>query len=83
MTHQIVADKIKFLLIRHFNIQPEHFDWEQPLEKLNADFKVLGNLVFLEQLLQKEFDKNIPLLENISTAFHTPRDIVELIIKGL
>ncbi len=75
------ADIIQTILTEHFNIDSVHFDWEQPLENLDEQFKLLGNLVFLEQLLQKEFQRDIPLLENISTAFHTPRDILELIIS--
>ncbi len=73
------ADIVHSLLTEHFNIDARHFDWERPLEQLDEQFKLLGNLVFLEQLLQKEFQQDIHLLENISTAYHTPRDILELI----
>lgn len=83
MTNEKVSDIVKSILLRHFNIQPDFFAWEQPLEELQEDFKVLGNLVFLEQLLEKEFDKNIPILENISTSFHTPRDVVDLITNEI
>ena len=81
MTNEKITDIVQFIFLQHFNIQPENFDWEQPLEKLDTDFKILGNLVFLEQLLQKEFEKNVHLLENISTAFHTPKDVLQLVIN--
>ncbi len=80
MIHQKEADTLKALLLKHFNIQSAHFNWELPLEKLDANFQMLGNLVFLEQLIEKEFGKKVPLLENISTAIHTPKDIIELVI---
>lgn len=79
MSEQKIADTVQETFIQHFNIHPEDFDWETPLEELDTNFKILGNLVFLEQLLEKEFGKNALLLENISTAIHTPKDIMELI----
>ena len=81
MTGQRIAEVIQAVLIQHFNIQPEDFDWNQPLEKLDVNFKILGHLVYLEQLLEKELGTKIPLLENIGTAVHTPNDILELIEK--
>jgi len=83
LAHKKVADTVQSIFIQHFHIAPEHFDWEKPLEELHVDFKILANLVYLEQLIEKEFVEKIPLLENISTAFHTPKDIVELIINEL
>lgn len=53
------------------------------MEVLHEDFKLLGYLVFLEQLLHQQFGKKIPLLENCSTAIHTAEDIVNLIIREL
>lgn len=73
------ADILQSIFTEHFNIDAERFDWEQPLEELGQQFKFLGNLVFLEQLLQKDFQKEVPVLENICTAFHTPADILELV----
>ena len=83
MTNEKVAATVQSILLQHFDIEPEFFAWDQALERLHGDFKALGNLVFLEQLLQKEFGKNIPLLENISTAFHTPRDVAQLVFDEL
>lgn len=77
------AQKVQHIFIEHFNISAEQFDWEQPLEALQKDFKILSYLVFLEQLVQQHFELNIPLIENISTAFHTPKDILALINKEL
>ena len=73
------AALIRSIFTEHFDIRPDVFDWDRPLEELDERFKVLGNLVFLEQLLRKEFQEEIPLLENICTAFHTPADILELV----
>ena len=78
-----VGSIVRSLLIHHFDIQPETFSWEKKLEELQANFKILSQLVFLEQLIQKEFGKNIGILEEISTAFHTPEDLVEVIVKSL
>ncbi|MFK8103239.1 MAG: hypothetical protein AB8G15_11965 [Saprospiraceae bacterium] len=82
-SHQKQAEKIQSILLENFNIEAEQFDWEKPLEELDKQFKVLGNLVFLEQLIQKEFNKDILLLENITTSFHTPKDVLQLIINNL
>ena len=76
-----VAAIVQSILIEHFKIEPKQFSWETPLEDLGKDFKLLSYLVFLEQLLFQRFGQQIPLLENISTVFHTPRDVVKLIIK--
>lgn len=83
MTQVEIANVVQALLIQHFHIPADQFCWEQPLEVLHEDFKLLGYLVFLEQLLQQQFGKKIPLLENCSTAIHTPEDVVNLIIKEL
>ncbi len=83
MDRQKVATIVQEVLIQHFHIQPEHFDWEQPLERLDGDFKVLGNLVYLEQLLEREFEVDVPLMENISATFHTPDDLINLIMNEL
>lgn len=74
-----VADMVQSILIHHFGISRDQFSWDAPLESLQPDFKVLNQLMFFEQLLQQKYGKKVQLLENISTAFHTPRDIVDLI----
>jgi hypothetical protein len=74
---------VESILIGHFNIASDQFSWEKPLDALQKDFKSLNYLMFLEQLLHKEFGDKIRLLENISTAFHTPKDIVRLIVNEL
>lgn len=79
MNQQNTADIIQSILIQNFNIQPENFDWNQSLEELDSSFKVLGHLVYFEQLLEGEFGKEIPILENITASYHTPKDIAELI----
>lgn len=79
MNQQNTADIIQSILIQNFNIQPENFDWNQSLEELDSSFKVLGHLVFLEQLLEGEFEKEIPILENITASYHTPKDLLQLI----
>jgi hypothetical protein len=83
MTPEEVSTTIQSILTQHFNIPASQFSWEKPLEVLQKDFKILGYLVFLEQLLHQHFGKKIPLLENISTTFHTPRDLVQLVLSEL
>lgn len=79
MEQSDIATAVKAILIHHFNIPVDQFSWDKPLDDLQANFKLLGYLVFLEQLLGQEFGKKIPLLENCSTAIHTPKDVVNLI----
>lgn len=83
MTPEEVASTVQSILTQHFKIPLDQFSWEKPLEVLQKDFKILGYLVFLEQLINERFGKKIPLLENISTTFHTPRDLVQLILSEL
>ncbi len=83
MTYEEVATAVEAILLDKFNIPPDKFSWEKPLETLQADFKILGYLLFLEQLLHHKFGQKIPLLENVSTTFHTPKDVVHLIINEL
>lgn len=77
------AVQLQAIFIEHFHIPPEQFDWEQPLEQLHQDFKILSYLVYLEQLIQQQLAIKIPIIENISTGFHTPKDILALINKEL
>jgi hypothetical protein len=81
MNHEKVSEVVQSILIEHFNILEGSFSWEQPLDKLQADFKILDYLIFLERLLQSKLKKEFSLLENISTAIHSPSDIVHLIMK--
>ena len=83
MTREKTAEKVQAIFTEYFDIPVEHFDWEQPLEALHANFEILSHLVLLEQLIQKNFGMHIPIIENISTAFHTPKDVLELIIREL
>jgi hypothetical protein len=83
MTHQEISQAVRSILTQHFNIPPDRFSWEEPLEILQQDFKTLKQLMYLEQLLQRQFGDNIQLLENISTAFHTASDVVDLVAREL
>lgn len=78
-----VRYKVHKILIDFFKIDATLLDQEKPLDELQADFKILGYLLFLEQLIHKEFGVKIPLLENISADIHTPEDIVRLTLKEL
>lgn len=83
MTQTEIAAAVQVLLIRHFNIPSEQFCWDKPLEELHENFRILSYLVFLEQLLDQQFGKKIPLLENCSTAIHSAEDVVDLIMREL
>ena len=73
------ANAVQSILVEQFHV--EKFDFNKPLEVLHEDFKLLDKLVYLEQLLEKKFQKKIPILENISASVHTPMDIVQLIVN--
>lgn len=83
MTYEEVSTKVRSILIQHFSIQAKRFSWDESLEMQQEQFKILSYLVFLEQLFEQQFGKKIPLLENISAEIHSPKDVVELIIKEL
>lgn len=83
MTREDTAQKVQSVFINHFDIAPDKFDWNQSLEALNEDFKILSYLVFLEQLIKNDFETEVPIIENISTAFHTPNDVLALIVNEL
>jgi hypothetical protein len=79
----MLKDKIRKSLYKiltdHFDIDIKLLAKERFLEELHENFKILGYLIFLEQLINKEFNVKVPLLENINSAIHTPEDIVQLI----
>ena len=84
MTDEQIAGIIENILVQHFNIPANNpLFWTTPLDKLTEKFKILGYLVLLEQLLQEAFNKNIAIVENISTIYHTPQDILLLITNEL
>ena len=78
-----VRSKIHRILIDFFEVDNTLLVQKKPLDALQADFKILGYLLFLEQLIHKEFGVKIPLLENISADIHTPEDIVQLTLSAL
>ncbi|MCB0561798.1 MAG: hypothetical protein H6573_22855 [Lewinellaceae bacterium] len=51
MGQQEISNAVRSIFTEHFDIGPDGFDWPRPLEELDERFKLLGNLVFLEQLL--------------------------------
>ena len=83
MTEQMLKALIKNLLVEQFYISKHKFKWDLPLHTLNPDFKLLSKLVNLENLLSQRLNTMIPLIENISAEFNTPRDIVNLVQKAL
>lgn len=82
MNYPDISEKLKEIIIQYFNLSPDLFGWEQPLECLHKDFKLLDHLVFLEKLIQEEFGKHISLVGQISTAIHSPKDIRALITSS-
>ena len=81
MQYEEVLAIVRPILIRHFDIPQDQFSLEIPLDVLQENFQMLSYLMFLEQLLQQQFGEKIQLLEYISTAFHTPEDIIQIIMK--
>ena len=79
MVTEDIRSDVKQILVTHLKIAIGQFDWEKPLDELQGNFKILGYLVYLEQLLNKKFDFQIPVLENINSAIHSPNDIALLI----
>jgi hypothetical protein len=74
-----IREALHKILIDQFGIDRSLLAEERLLEELHENFKILGYLMFLEQLINKEFNVKVPLLENINSAIHTPEDIVQLI----
>ena len=83
MTREEVLVIVRGIFENDFQVHPEQFSWEERLENLHEDFKILVYLVFMEQVLEKRFGQKIPLLEEISASIHTPEDLVQLIMKKL
>ena len=83
MSSDNVHDKVEVLLLEHFNITPQELYWDVPLEIMDSDFKMLSYVLFLEQLINKEFNLKVLLLEKINVAVHTPNDIVKIITSEL
>lgn len=83
MKSEEVENTIQTILIKHFNIPSDQFAWDQPLSMQCKDFEILSYLMYLEQLLNDHYHKKMPLLENISTDFHTPKDLLILIMNNL
>ncbi|MEI6411650.1 MAG: hypothetical protein WCR52_19830 [Bacteroidota bacterium] len=73
------AQMVKAILLNHFNVAEEEFSWDKPLDEVNKDFALLGNLTNFEDLLQAESNKKITLVEHISTNFHSAKDVLKLI----
>lgn len=82
MQKEKIALIIQTLLIKNFNIPTDQFEWESSLQTLDEKFKMLNTLIELEKLLNDQFHNKIALVENIITAFHSPKDIVQLVVKS-
>ncbi len=79
MVREDIRSEVKQILVTHLKIDIGQFDWEKPLDELQENFKMLDYLVYLEQLLNRKFAFQIPVLENINSAIHSPNDIALLI----
>ncbi|GAL66788.1 hypothetical protein JCM19301_1332 [Jejuia pallidilutea] len=72
---------VKQIFVNHFSIKESQFNWHLPLDQLDADFKTLSFLVYLEQLINSKFKTKVSIIEKINASVHTPKDIVHLIEK--
>ncbi len=81
LSEQQIALLVKNILIKHFGILPDEFNWDMTLEKLNNDFVIIGYLIDLEQRLMHALNRNFSLHRHIEPSFNTPKDIVDLVKK--
>lgn len=82
MQQEKIALIIQTVLIKNFDISADQFEWEFTLQALDKKFKMLSTLVELEKLLKIQFNREIALVENIITTIHTPKDIVQVVMKS-
>ncbi|WP_099153875.1 hypothetical protein [Flavilitoribacter nigricans] len=80
MNRPEIAAAVQQIIMDHFKVSSKKFSWNDPLEMLNSDFRILGHLVYLEKLLAQHFGKPIHLIENIGAAHCTASDIVDIIV---
>jgi len=83
LSEQQISIIVKDILIRHFGILPNNFNWDTTLDQLNNDFSIIGYLIDLEQKLYEEFNIQFSLHLFIEPSFHTPKDIVILVKKQI
>ena len=83
MTRAEIEYDVLTILREHFNVNPDEIDTDAPLEVLSGNFRFLEYLVFLEQLLNRQFEIHLPLLEHINTEMHSLRNIVDLVLIEL
>lgn len=83
MSDQEIHNILQTIFSENFQVDSLNFDVNKSLEELDSDFKILSYLLFLEQLLSRQFNTKIALLENISSEIHTPKDIIHLIKRSI
>jgi len=74
-----IKGRIQTILVHHFGLAQNDFQWDAPLSHLNKDFEILGVLLELEHLINEYFHEKISLLNHIDPTFNTPKDIGKLI----
>lgn len=79
MEEQTIRLYIEQILINHFKVSKEKIQWDATLASLHEEFKILGVLLDLENLLNEKFKTSISLIQNIDVGYHTLMDIVMLI----
>ncbi|SFN47590.1 hypothetical protein SAMN04487989_101693 [Bizionia echini] len=79
MVNEDLQNSVKQLFVAYFNIKEAQFNWHVPLEQLDEDFRTLRYLVYLEQLINTEFNAKVLLMEKINASIHTPTDIIKLV----
>ncbi len=83
MSRAEIRTIVQSIFVEHFNIAAATIIWNDTLEKLNDNFRFLGFLLELEQLLNTRFNTKILLVEHISAIIHTPEDIITLIYETI
>lgn len=83
MNEADIRSVLKSFLLLRFHVDPQDFEWNKPLQDLHENFKILGYLMFLEQLLNEHLQADLPLIENIDVSIHTPEDVIKLVRQEL
>lgn len=67
---------VQSILLTHFQITEQDFDWDTPLHLLDVNFKLYAAMVDLQRLLSEVIGRTVILVEEINGMMHTPQDVI-------